>query len=232
VFVLVHSPLVGPRTWSQVAGELRRRGFEVVVPVLSSSGESAAPYWQQHVNSAVQGLDSVPADRALILVGHSGAGPLLPEIRRALPHPVVAYVFVDASIPQDGASYLDLIAAESPEMAQEFHDLLEAGGRYPTWSDDDLHTLIPDEVARRETLAELQPRSLAYFTEPLPVFAAWPDAPCFYLHWSPPYLVAAEQARQAGWVVRAVEAGHFHLLVEPDAVAGSLLELVRDIAID
>lgn len=34
-FVLVHSPLVGPVTWSWVAEELRSRGQKVVVPVLA-----------------------------------------------------------------------------------------------------------------------------------------------------------------------------------------------------
>lgn len=229
VFILVHSPLVGPLTWSLVADELRVRGHEVIVPTLTSSSLADTPYWQQHVGSAVKALDAVPADRALILVGHSGAGPLLPEIRRSVPHPVAAFVFADASIPQDGASYLDLIALESPEMAQEFRDLLASGGLYPTWSDDDLRELIPNEALRRQMLAELQPQPLQYFEEPLPVFAGWPDAPCLYLRWSPPYLAAAAQARQAGWTVHEVEAGHFHMLAEPAAVANSLLDLVRDI---
>ncbi len=34
VFVLLHSPLVGPLTWGPVADELRRRGIEAIVPAL------------------------------------------------------------------------------------------------------------------------------------------------------------------------------------------------------
>jgi hypothetical protein len=33
VFVLIHSPLVGPTTWSPLAEELERRGREAVVVV-------------------------------------------------------------------------------------------------------------------------------------------------------------------------------------------------------
>jgi hypothetical protein len=53
VFVLVHSPLVGPTTRSPVGHELERRGREVVVPSLLGVAEAPAPQWR-HVPDAVQ----------------------------------------------------------------------------------------------------------------------------------------------------------------------------------
>ena len=44
--VLVHSPLVGPFTWSLVAQQLQAGGFDVLVPTLTDSGETPPPYWQ------------------------------------------------------------------------------------------------------------------------------------------------------------------------------------------
>ena len=43
MFVLIHSPLVGPLTWTLVADELQRKGIEVVVPVLREVEEPDTP---------------------------------------------------------------------------------------------------------------------------------------------------------------------------------------------
>src|SRR6266568_1411664 len=43
LIVLVHSPLVGPFTWSLVAKPLQADGFDVLVPVLIDSGETPRP---------------------------------------------------------------------------------------------------------------------------------------------------------------------------------------------
>src|ERR671938_1387108 len=108
IFVLIHSPLVGPLTWSRVADALRRRGYGAMAPTLQYDERAERPYWQQYADSVAQALASIPAERELVLVAHSGAGVLLPAIREALGRPVAAYVFVDAGIPENGKSHLDL----------------------------------------------------------------------------------------------------------------------------
>lgn len=170
VFALVHSPLVGPLTWNLVAVQLRTRGFEVAVPTLVDSEAIDTPYWKQYVDTVARVLERVPVGQSLILVGHSGAGPLLPAIRQATSHPVMCYVFVDAGIPRNGASYLDLLASQLPEQAEQFRQMLVSGGRYPTWEDEELREVIPDAELRRQVLLELRPRPLAFYGEPIPVF--------------------------------------------------------------
>src|SRR5438034_515867 len=103
LFVLVPSPLVGPFTWSLVADELVARGHQVLVPDLSDEG--TGPWWERHVASAGAQLSG---DRELdiALVGHSGAGALLPLIARAAAIRPAAYVFVDAGLPPEGRSRL------------------------------------------------------------------------------------------------------------------------------
>jgi len=224
-YVFIHSPLVGALTWEQVAQVIRQRGYTVVVPVLSDQPDSPAPFWKQHSESARQAL--MNKSQPMTLVAHSGAGPLLPVIRQLLPNPVNAYVFVDAGIPRDGASRLDLMRDEAPEWAQEFHQELLQGAQFPTWSADDLREVIPDDDLRTRMAAEIQPRSLPFFTEPIPVFAGWPDAPCAYIKFSAPYDHSAEQARAAGWPVEELAAGHFHMLVDPSKVADVIVEAVH-----
>ncbi len=229
-YVLIHSPLVGPLTWKLVGHELVQRGTHVIIPVLSDPPTPAVPFWKGHAGCVAQSLAQLPLTYRLVLVAHSGAGPLLPAIRQLLKHPIHAYVFVDAGIPQNGLSRLDLMRLEDPAWARSFEQMLQQGGRFPTWSVDDLREIVPQEALRQKLVAEINARSLPFFTEPIPVFSGWPDAPCAYLKFSAPYQPAALRAQQAGWVVRQLPAGHFHMLVVPEAVAGAILDLVQQLA--
>ena len=226
IYILIHSPLVGPLTWSRVAEEMQLRGLDVVVPALNDSSQSQEPFWKQHARSVSEALVELPRNTFVTLVAHSGAGPLLPAIRQSIPNPVHAYVFVDAGIPRDGATRLDLMKSEDPEWAAQFQEELERGGRFPAWSMDDLLEVIPDESLRRQMVAELRPRGLEFFTEPIPVFDGWPDAPCVYIQFSAPYDRPAAQAREAGWASYEMAAGHFHMLVDAKAVTDLMIHAI------
>lgn len=226
LYVLIHSPLVGALTWKLVAKQMKQRGIKVIVPILSDTPDSKEPFWKQHTESVRQALAHIPKSQSVTLVGHSGAGPLLPVIRQSLRNPVNAYVFVDASVPRDGASRLDLMKAEDPEWAEEFQGELELGSRYPTWDFDDMSEVIPDETLRRQMLAEIHPRALTFFTESIPVFSGWPDAPCIYIRFSALYQKAAARAQEDGWPIYELEAGHFHMLVDEAAVTDLIVEAV------
>ncbi len=228
LFVLVHSPLVGPLTWKSTADALHRNGYEAIVPSLYDISDNASPYWQRHTAAVRQALSIVSSDQSVILVGHSGAGPLLPAIRQSIVQRVAAYVFVDAGLPTDNVSRLD--SFESPEAVAEFRQSA-VDGLLPTWTDSDLAEVIPDADMRRQFVAELHPMPLAVYEEPLPVFAGWPDAPCGYIRFSPVYDSALMEARQRGWPFRMFDAGHFHMLVEPNAVAIALIDVCKQIGI-
>ncbi len=226
LFVLVPSPLVGPECWTPVADELRRQGIEFVIPVLEDDGTGAAgPYWRQHADAVQRALMAIPAEQPLTFIGHSGAGPLLPILRQSASQQVLGYLFVDAGLPHPGQSRLDEIRMGNPGFAAELERDLLAGGRFPNWTDEDLREIIPDEQMRSELLAELRPQPLAFFTETLPDVPGWPDAPCGYALFSQAYEAAADQARSAGWPVRVFDAGHFHMLVHPTAVAAALIDM-------
>jgi hypothetical protein len=225
-FVLIHSPLVGPITWSPVAARLQERGVETRVPALSEAGDPAAPYWQRHAQSIADWLRQTAPAAPILLTAHSGAGPLLPAIRAAAGlDTVCAYLFVDAGVPVNGRSRLDLMAAEAPEWAETFRRFLESGGRFPEWTEAQLREVVSDDSLRRQLLAELHPRGLDFFAEPIPVFPGWPDAPCGYIRFSQAYHQPWAEAQKNGWPTLEQEAGHFHMLVDPDAVAGMLLEI-------
>jgi hypothetical protein len=229
IYVLIHSPLVGGLTWTLVAEEMQQRGLDVLVPVLNDFPDSKELYWDQHAASVSLALVDIPDDVPLILVAHSGAGPLLPVIRESIPNPVYAYIFVDAGIPQNKATRLDMMKSEDPDWAREFQTYLQGGGHFPNWSNDDLREIVPDEHIRGQLVSDLRPRTLDFFTELIPVFEGWPDAPCVYILFSPPYKQAESQARQMGWHTYELEAGHFHMLVDAKAVTNIIVEAVNDL---
>jgi hypothetical protein len=229
IYALIHSPLVGPLTWQLVYSEMEKRGLEAIVPTLSEHPNSALPFWQQHAESVAHRLTRIPQSRSIVLVAHSGAGPLLPIIRQSLAHSIGAYVFADAGLPRDRSSRIDLMRSHDQSWAEQFHQTLLQGGRFPTWNEDDLREVIPDDDLRRKMVAEINPRPLSFFTEPIPVFAGWPDAPCAYIKFSAPYDGDARQARQANWPVREMNAGHFHMLVDPSGVTDVIVNAVQEL---
>jgi pimeloyl-ACP methyl ester carboxylesterase len=223
VFVLIHSPLVGPTTWQPVADEMRRGKLDTVVPTLESAEGTNVPYWRQHAEGVIKALENVPSDRPLILVAHSGGGMLLPAIRQVTGRPVAAYLFVDAMIPEDMKSRLDLF--ESKESAARFRQ--GAKDSYlPTWTNDDLREEIPNDSLRRRFVNELRPLPLAVYEEPIPVFAGWPDAPCGYLQFTPTYDIGKRRAESSGWAYARMDGGHFHMLADPQAVTTALIKMV------
>src|SRR5256885_930116 len=80
--VLIHSPSVGPATWTPVAGELARRRHEALVPSLLTVGAGEPPAWPRVVAAVVDALAAVPPDRPVVLVPHSNAGVFIPVVRR------------------------------------------------------------------------------------------------------------------------------------------------------
>jgi hypothetical protein len=227
VYVLIHSPLVSGLTWTLVADQMRQRGLNVVVPILIDSPDSKEPFWKQHAKSAAQALAHIPEDDVVTLVAHSGAGPLLPVVRQSITNPVSAYVFVDAGVPRNGATRLDLMKSEDPLWAKQFQQELERGEHFPNWSNDDLLEIIPDANLRKQLIAEICPRALPFFREPIPVFSGWPDAPCVYIRFSTPYERSAAQAQRAGWKTYELDAGHFHMLVDAAAVMDMIVDAVN-----
>ena len=228
VVALIPSPLNGPLVWAPVSRALRTRGLRTLVADLEDDPGSSAPYWVQHADSVARKLAWLQAEQPVILVGHSGTGPLLPAIGAFSSHPIGGYLFVDAGLPAPGQSRLQEMEATLPEFAAELRQRLDAGGRFPEWTDEEAREILPDEGLRRGILAELRPRAQDFFTQPFPSFSTWPDAPCGYIRFSPAYDEPAAQARTQGWAHREFQAGHFHMVVDPAAVATAILDLIQE----
>lgn len=228
--VLAHSPLTGAAAWGELPDVLRARGHEVVV--LDVTDDDEPPYASRYVARAAVQITAAAPSRPVHLVGHSGAGYLLPQIaaaRRSARDGVAGYVFFDAGAPHGrDATRLTLLRGEDPTAAGELEDLLARGGRFPSWRDEDLRELVPDDTRRTALVASLRPRGPDFFTETLPYPGDWPDAPCGFLKLSSSYEVPARVARSRGWPVVSVAlaGGHFAACTDPVGVANALEDLL------
>jgi pimeloyl-ACP methyl ester carboxylesterase len=227
VFVLVHSPLVGPATWELVAAELSRRGHQVLVPRLPDLNRAALPRWRVCADAVRAAIERAgPAE--VLLVGHSGAGQLLPAIGVSGQLDVRAYVFVDAALPGAGS------APVVPQWLRRRLDDLAVDGQLPPWSEwwgpEAMATLVPDAKLRATIEAELPRLPLAYFDEKIDVPDNWPSQRGAYLQLSAIFAEDASAAEARGWPVERMTATHLHMVVDPVGVTGRILELTRRVA--
>jgi hypothetical protein len=230
--VLAHSPLTGPQAWGRLPVALRATGATVVV---LDTDDRTPPYATSYVADAARQITAAEPGEAVVLVAHSGAGYLLPQIgatQRAARRGVAGYVFLDAGVPHArGATRLGLLRSEDTEFAAELEALLDSGGVFPTWTDADLAELVPEDDVRRALVGSLRPRGRDFFVEPLPCPPDWPDAPCGLIKLSSAYDVPARVARSRGWTVFEAPVdqpgGHFAPCADPAGVATMLLDLIR-----
>lgn len=184
-----------------------------------------APFWLCHAAGVAAGL---PEEDSIVLVGHSGAGPLLPAIgrlarNRAANARLAGYVFVDSDLPRDGCSRLDLF--DHPEHADAVRQRSRDGWLEP-WSAEQLARLLPDAVMRASFVAELPRTPLALYEEFISVPDDWPEAPCAYLQLSDEYRNSVTEANRAGWPLQRLAGHHLMPLSDPVPVARALKTLI------
>jgi hypothetical protein len=223
---LIHSPLVTATTWNSLAPALQQHGYSVSIAQLSDASNLPDSWWRQDVESAVASLADLSSP--YILMGHSGAGPLLPLIGQRLPTPPAGYSFIDAGILWEPNSRLGMMIAEDEAWGTEFEAYLREGGTFPNWKEEQVADIIPNAEMRKELISSLHPKPLSFFTEVIPVPAGWDSVPCGYLQLSDTYQSYATAAQAKGWVLERMEGHHFSMMTDPDNVANSIRVLLQE----
>jgi pimeloyl-ACP methyl ester carboxylesterase len=118
-FVLVHGAWHGGWCWRRVADRLTAAGHRVFTPTLTGLGE------RKHLMCASITLDTHVQDVCnlirfeelsdICLVGHSYAGMVVSLVAEAMEDRISSFVFLDAFVPEDGETPLDLVSAQVQE---------------------------------------------------------------------------------------------------------------------
>ena len=220
-WLLIHSPLVGAATWSKVAAELRRRGQHAIVPDLTPTLVAEG----SHATLQAELVAGKAKAGRVVLVAHSGAGPLLPLIAQRLAWQgvsVTASVFVDAGLPHPGRSAMDVLP---PPAVDQLRAMAMEGWLPPWpswWPPEQLEAMLPD-AKLRELMIDSSPRvPVTLLTEALPAAGHDDLGTCCYIRLSALYEPLAQKAEKAGWLVRRLDADHLAILTQPTEVVETL----------
>jgi len=169
-FVLVHGAWQSTGTWDLLAPLLEKHGHRVIAPVLSGLGTDQSRLspditLRKHVEDVSLELSKVPGP--VILVAHSYAGMIISGVAETNRAQIQRLVFLDAFIPENGQSALDLLP---PEIGAYFRNVAREHGdgwRLPGGEGQlDLWGLKPGE-ARDFVRTRLCDFTLRCFEEPL-----------------------------------------------------------------
>jgi hypothetical protein len=173
-----------------------------------------------------------PLPDKIILAAHSAAGAYLPVIAAGLSQKISAYIFVDARLPQNGATLDDQDSSREREQRKS----LATNGLLPPWSqwfgEEVMEEILPRKEQREQFTEELRPIPLRLFHEKINYPSKWPDAPCAYLCLSEFYKPLAAQAATQGWPTKVIYATHLYPVPHPHKVAQLLIDLIRELQID
>jgi pimeloyl-ACP methyl ester carboxylesterase len=222
--LFVHSPVVGPSTWMYTAEKLQDNGFRCVVPDLRGAVAAGPPYYPALACAAGAAVED--GTDAVILIGHSAAGALLPAIAQAVGGRARGAVFVDATLPQPGRSWFE---TAPPPLAVQLRGLADHG-LLPPWHEwfprRALEELVPDPSRRRRLIAEIPRLPVAYFDEPAPPARFAQSVACAFLRLGAPFDRAADKAERLGWWVARRDWDHLRMLSAPNAVANLIASAI------
>ena len=229
--VLVHGDWADASSWNDVIPRLHTRGYTVVAPPNTLRGPSEdAPYLASYLQSI-----SGP----IVLVAHSYGGFVITNAATGNPN-VKALVYIDAFVPDEHETALDLVGGTSSCVTHEgaFNAVPIDGGLdlYLNWEAAGSYAgfmgCFANGVDKRTgaVLAATQrPASAAQFTDPNGA-PAWETIPSWALlgtqdHVIPPAL-QEEMYERAGSHISTVKTGHLSLITRPNAVVRVILSAV------
>ena len=230
-FVLVHGAWHGGWCWRRVADKLTAAGHRVFTPTLTGLGE------RQHLMSASITLDTHVQDICnlirfeelsdICLVGHSYAGMVISRVAEELEARISSFVFLDAFVPEDGETPLDLVTAHVQADIRAALARGEIARAAPPAAY--FKVQAPDDVAWIDSLTTPQPNGV--WPDPIHLTGARDRiAKRAYvragLYPNPNFDGAMEKLRaREGWRVISLGGGHDLMVDAPEELANLFIEL-------
>ena len=230
-FLIAHGAWSAAWAWKKMRPLLQARGHALYTPTYTGLGERA------HLASREVGLETHIADvlgtlefedlRDVVLVGNSYGGMVATGVADRARARLRRLVYLDAFVPRDGQSLLDLLPADVRERMREAARTAGDGWRVPP-------NPVPPDTSETD-LAWLMPRRVMHplraFEEPIRLSGPEGAAPRAYIYCTriapgDVFGPFAERARrEAGWQYLELEASHSPNVTAPEALAALLEKL-------
>jgi pimeloyl-ACP methyl ester carboxylesterase len=227
-YVFVAGGGYGGFIWKKVASRLRARRHEVFTPTLTGLGERA------HLASPQIDLDTHLQDiigvleyedlHDVFLVGHSYGGMVITGVAQQVPQRLARLVYLDALVPQDGQSVLDIIGPFWKTRFEKMTKTQGDGWRLPSLAERSIGATgitvkttahpfqsLAQPLALKNPAASSVPHTFIYCTE-----SGWSSE-----HIAP----LAARARAEGWDYYELATAHMAMLTMPKELADILLEI-------
>jgi pimeloyl-ACP methyl ester carboxylesterase len=235
VFVLVHGTGCGGWVWQKLSPLLRAAGHEVYSPTLTGLSDrnhllSCGVNLSTHITDIVNLLFYEDLTD-VILVGNSYAGMVITGVAAKIPERLKLLVYLDAYLPDDGQSEADLLPVDM-FAARQADAAIHGGVIQPPPASI---FGVTDPELQQWINIRMTPHPLSTYTESVPVGDAGSKAiRGIYIHCNgnpstTPDLFEAStaKARDKGWQVIDLYAGHLAMLTVPRELAAILLESIQ-----
>lgn len=234
-FVIVHGGFGGGWEWTEVAKDLRSRGHEVYTPTLTGMGERShlgpGIGLATHVEDVLSVIEYEDL-RDVVLCGASYGGMAVTGAADRIPDRIRLVIYIDALVPRDGQSGLDLLPAAFGATARAQGDAQGHGWVPIPEAILPPEGLIPTEK-RSAFVARLRPQPLATFTEPIRLTGAVDHLPRAFVRCTggaldvggDPIAPFGVRAQDQGWLYRELNAPHDPHLFDPAGTASVLHDL-------
>jgi pimeloyl-ACP methyl ester carboxylesterase len=225
IFVLVPGAFAGSWIWREVIKPLWAAGHEVYTPSLTGMGERAHLAHPEinlstHIQDVVAEV-TCSGLKEVILVGYSYGGIVVTGVAEQIPERISKLVYLDALIPEDGQSYVDMFDPVFAETALQVVQTIGEGWKFYANLPDPRFTTQPyktglEKLSVKNPVAARLPRVFIYCTEG----KTGEDLGLI------PVTRAAERARSdPNWGYYEIPADHGVVFEHPDWVTEVLLKL-------
>ncbi len=235
-FVLVHGAFDGGWSWQRVARILRGQGHEVYTPTMTGTGDRAHQLSREisletHVQD-ICGVFEMEGLEDVVLVGHSYGGTVVTVVADRQADAIKRLVYLDSSAPSHGQASTGAFAEGTEGKLDEM-----AGGT--DWLLPPL-PLAAVGITSEEDAAWVEPRRKSHpmrtLHEPISLSRGEAEAPfpvSYVVHSDKKAMVElfgvnplapfVDKAKELGWNLVEIDAGHNAMVTHPEEVAAVLV---------
>lgn len=229
VFVVAHGAWSSGWAWRTMRPLLRAAGHEIFTPSYTGLGErehlaSRAVNLTLHITDIVNVLEFEDL-RDVVVIGHSFGGVVASGVADRSRDRVARVIYVDAFVPENGQSLMDLVPAAARDAMRNGVHLAGDGWRVPP---RDMPPNTPQQI-RDWAMPRRVAHPIAAFEEPLRL-SGEPLPPRAYIYCQridsdDSFGPFAARARREAWPYAEIDASHDPHITAPQELCGLLQQL-------